>query len=256
MARRLAGESKFTPDYDTETGEVVETEVESEERDESEYETWPMLEAAAKLLGVKARTVHRMVIRGELSRYKVSGKWRYDPEELQILSKRQTSEEPVADETDSLAGVLEASTRLLTQAHGFIGQLMRLSVDPTSNLMKSWEAQTCKLQERTATLEDKNLEMLRLREEMISEQHLRDLDSYKEAQSEERKMAAFRTLKDDVLPLVKAKFLEKSPDVEKALAAVELLRSIDPALIQTILTDDPDNPFTPEQRAKLKTIIE
>lgn len=174
---------------------------------------WVTTLEAMKLTSFGRRKLDKMAATGVLAREKdARGLTVWDAE---LLMQALDVDE---DEAPASPSAVEAAA-LLKQAHGHLEGALKLVLEPASALLKSSMAENERLREHIRKLEATHLETQRAREELLSEQHLRQLATLEVSQNAARKDRALALVGDNVPKLLAA----INP---KATAVVALMRSL------------------------------
>lgn len=204
------------------------------------------------------------------------GTRRIDPVDLETLAEKvEEAEEsdveaverprkaPVEAPEPSPVGIerqaLTVAMRLAKDAQGHVNDVLKLVVDPqrvTQDLLSrtlEWQSNYIeKLQERVDLLERKLDENRQRAEDLASEQLERDLAVKSAEKSEERKHQAWGLLKAQLPGIIAQVTMSMARTDPKVVAAVQLLQSLDPSLLQGLGELDILND---EQRALLATVL-
>lgn len=228
-------------------------EVIEETIDTTGWEEWPTIEELADELGCSRRTIFRKVKSGEVRRYVTPGGYRYKPEDVDRIGdlveedERKDIREANAALIEKMGGVIETLTN---GSH----RMTELMTDHVDRLMKSADKQLEQSHKRIESLEKKTIEMLELREEMLSELHARELASEEFKSQERRKDAAIETLKNQVAPVILAHMANRHPLQGKLQTVLEVLNGLDPN-VWGLLVHPENDMLTAEQKEKLKELI-
>lgn len=211
-----------------------------------EWEQWYTIEEAADELGISTRTLQRHEKEGLITRVKCPDKIkRFKPADIEKLGGvvAQKSER-IGDKAD----LLSVAADLLRQSHAHNEKLIQQIVGPMQTLTTTFTEQIKVSHLRIAELEVKLGEQSKLHEEMVSKEHERNLEMLAFDASNTRKSEIMGMLKSQV-PKILDVVAAKS---DKAVAAVKLIRSLDPIVVQGIQEGDF---LTPEQKEQLKAIL-
>jgi DNA-binding transcriptional MerR regulator len=211
-----------------------------------DWEHWYTIEEAADELGISSRTLQRHEKEGLVVRVKCPDKIkRFKPADIEKLGGvvAQKSER-IGDKAD----LLSVAADLLRQSHAHNEKLIGQIVGPMQTLTATFTDQIKNSNQRIAELETKLNEQHKLHEEMVSKEHERNLEMLAFDAANTRKnevMGVFKAQVPKVLDIVAAKS-------SKAIAAVNLIKSLDPIVIAGIQEGDF---LTAEQKEQLKAIL-
>ncbi len=221
-----------------------------------QWKNWPTAPKAAKLLGCSIRHLVRHVERGTIERHQgPDGTFRYNPEELEdakdsILENIQTTDNESREMVVSEG--FKSGTELVKQSHKHAELMFGLYRDPVNQLLEMFRNENVALRARIAELEKVRDENAQKREELISEQHMREILTAKVLKGEARKEKAFGLVIDKI-PSVFDKFVESSLGQSKEVkATIELLKGFDKDSLTMLLETEI---VTEEQKAHIRTIL-
>jgi DNA-binding transcriptional MerR regulator len=202
-----------------------------------DWEHWYTIEEAADELGISSRTLQRHEKEGLVVRVKCPDKIkRFKPADIEKLGGvvAQKSER-IGDKAD----LLSVAADLLRQSHAHNEKLIGQIVGPMQTLTATFTDQI-----KNSKLNEQH----KLHEEMVSKEHERNLEMLAFDAANTRKnevMGVFKAQVPKVLDIVAAKS-------SKAIAAVNLIKSLDPIVIAGIQEGDF---LTAEQKEQLKAIL-
>ncbi len=211
-----------------------------------DWEHWYTIEEAADELGMSARTLQRHEKEGLVTRVKCPDRIkRFKPADIEKLGGVVAQKnERLGDKAD----LLSVAADLLRQSHAHNEKLIGQIVGPMQTLTATFTEQIKASNSRIAELETKLNEQHALHESMVSKEHERNLEMLAFDAANSRKnevLGVFKAQVPKVLDVIAAKSA-------KAIAATELIRSLDPIVIAGIQEGDF---LTPEQKEKLKAIL-
>ncbi len=216
------------------------------------WKDWPKASAVADELEISVRQLKRHVERNEVPRYQApDGTYRYKPEEVAMFKAFLEGEETEAEVVTSKKGgadqhvaveLVKVFRELLQQELGNNRELMKLVLNPNNALLSMLKDENAALRQRCSTLEDKHTDLVMAREEMLSQVHERGLATKTVEAQEKRKTQAFGMLMQSMPTLAKQMGIDPSKlaqglsneDQGKVNAAVELLTSIDPEMLEAL----------------------
>lgn len=222
----------------------------------AEWKNWPTAPRAAKLLGCSIRHLVRHVERGTIERHQgPDGTFRYNPDELEdaksdILENIQAT----SDEGRELVVTegFKSGTELVKQSHKHAEMMFGLYKDPINQLLEMFRKENETLRTRVTELEKVRDENAQKREELISEQHMREILTAKVLKGEARKEKAFGLVIDKI-PSVFDKFVDSHLGQSKEVkATIELLKGFDKESLAMLLETEI---VTEEQKAHIRTIL-
>lgn len=216
-----------------------------------EWKDWPTAPKAAALVGVSIRTLTRRVSEGVITRHQApDNTYRYNPSELEDCKEyiRGSNE----DQEMVVAEGFKSGTELVKQSHKHSEEMFRLYATPIHELLDMYRGELKVLRERVVQLEATRDDLANKREELISEQHIREVLTAKVLKSEERKEKAFGMVLAKV-PGVFDKFIESHLGQSvQVKATVELLKGFDKESLAMLLETEI---LTEEQKAHVRTIL-
>lgn len=221
-----------------------------------EWKAWPTAQKAAKLLGCSVRHLGRHIERGTIERHQCPDNvFRLNPNDLeeakdQIL-ENIASTESLEKETVVSEG-FKSGTELVKQSHKHSEEMFRLYANPIQQLLEMYREENKRKDDRIKELEAKRDELAQQREDLISEQHMRDVLTNKVLKADARKDKAFGMVFDK-LPGVWDKFVEsKLGQSREVKATIELLKGFSRDDLKMLLETDI---LSPEQKVNVRTIL-
>lgn len=214
------------------------------------------LPSASKLaadLGISVRTISRLQAAGHVRRWEaLDGTWRYDPEQVAAAVNANTTQEVAAEGAkivlDGSADTLRQALALLQQAHGQIAT----QAAPAQLLLELLAAENRRLSEQNAELLKTHLELVKAREQALSEQHARDIAAATLSSQEARKDKVFAGLAR-VAPRLLKQFETSLGGGPQVAAAVSLMRSLERNQLEVLLASDF---VTDAQKEYLRVVLE
>lgn len=219
----------------------------------AEWKSWPTAPRAAAIVGCSVRHLVRQVERGVIDRYKaIDNTFRYNPAELEDAKDAIRTTSGDNEQELVISEGFKSGTELVKQSHKHSAEMFALYKDPIHQLLEMYQTENEKLRGRVEKLEAVRDEMAAKREELISEQHIRDVLTAKLGKAEDRKDRAFGLFIDRV-PGLLGKLEESALGSSKEVkATIELLKGFDRESLAMLLETEI---LTEEQKAHVRTIL-
>lgn len=221
---------------------------------ESKETGWLTTEQAAQRLELSRRVFEMRCKGGEYTfpRYKVAGdrQYYYDPNDLAAVRQ---------DEVLEMSRDAPAAA-LLGQAYSHNEMLVKLHLDMTRQLLQHQTDENQKLRDRCAQLEQTQIDLIQAREDMLNDQHARDLATKELQDSSERKDKALAWLIELAPTILQTHMASKMQS-----GAVRFLQSITVEQIEMLIglnemskSDDEtsETMLSEEQEEMLKALLE
>lgn len=219
--------------------------------DDEEYslddiDDWYTREEAAEQVGCAVKSIDRWCKNGTLPRKKGSdGIYRIKPSDLEKVANIAASR---TDRLSDKADLLDVVGNIIRQDQAHIARLIDSLVKPLEVLTTA-QSKLLELQSnRCVALENKVTEMTELHEELLNQQHMREVELLKLEASNTRKTEMMGMLKQQAPKILDAIVAKNG----KAVAAVKLMQSLDPMMVVGITQGDI---LTAEQKALLDEIL-
>ena len=198
---------------------------------------------SARIVGVSRTSFQRLVGRGLLkARVDASGQHFYKYGSL--IELKETGAFGLDDEKVSLA---EAQNELTSDALDHVRKTFALVHEPATSTMQILKEENKELRAYARGLEAAHLELIKTREELLSEKHARELALQESQASIRRKDAAIETLKSGLGPLAQKWLAAK----EAESAMLQLLRRIPPEKLSVL-----HQFLEPEEQRLLSTVLD
>lgn len=199
------------------------------------------IEDLAAYMKISTRTAYREVERGKYATFKKNGQTLVKPppgydswKAAQVTAEGVTIQTLVAELAKSLETSRKHNERLLD-----------LVVGPVDKILERVMAREQTLHARNDELHNKVLESTAVVERLLSEEHNRNLETLRYAAQSERLDQAMAMAKD-ALPTVLQALAVKGVNVRKLRAAENVLNSLPPEVIDTILAAQGEDSIIPE----------
>lgn len=225
------------------------------------WTSWNSSLKAAAMLGISHKRLSQLVATGDLQPYRApDGTIRFSPDHLQnaatalaALPDDEPAKEPAT--IAATADHVRATTKALENAISHAESLMKLITEPLSQIQRQQEMLVERLMGRLEALEASRDEMIKSREQYLSEEAERQVIREAFAAQEKRREEVLSMMKEFVPPLktaVERKFGLGAAGRMKAMSG--FLESMDPDFIRGLL--DPTNEvLEQEQREMLITAL-
>ena len=227
-----------------------------DETGDDDWKQWPQAKAAAAELEITQKMLLQFVRQNKISQFRGGdGTWRYRPEELEKLREKMlvgTGDVPTFEANASVSDVLAANVALLKQAQDHLEAMMKMISAPMKVGIDFLTEQSRQINERLGKLEASRDELIATRERLLTEEEMRILLRKQEEGKERRRGEAFELVKEHgpkVLAQLGETFAARSPE---GVAAVKLMNSLDPFLIEGLLEMDLLND---EQKSFLRAVV-
>lgn len=226
--------------------------------DELDLDEWYTREQAAEELGWSVRKIDRLIKAGTLPSTKKNRQVYIKPSDLEKVSGIAAikSEGSLSDKAD----LLSVSSDLLRQSHAHNERLIDMLVKPLETLTSAYSKHIEQMAKRCEALEAKVSAMTEQHEQILNEQHNREVELLQIDASNQRKSQMMGMLKEQAPKILDALVAKNS----KSLAAAKLLQSLDPTIVAGITEGDfltseqkklLDDILTPEQKQAAKSVV-
>lgn len=216
-----------------------------------ETEAWATLKELQAGLGVSASTIKRMVQKGEIGKPKRNDAGEYvypTPPGFDAAKASQRQEEV------SSAFLLSEAGKIISQQSKHIERFVEITTGPVVQMMGQVLAQSEQMFKHTEALQQKVLEGLALKEQMLSQEHERILEQASFDAKQKRLDQAW-----DVGKMALAQYLNAPKvNVRKLQAAETVLKSLPLADLKVMLAAEGEDSIlpTPEAREAAKVLLE
>ena len=218
---------------------------------------WLPRTEATKLLGESERKLYRLCSDGAIERRRVNGTGYFSRQDILDYCEMRGSVTP--DETngvsgDALTSGFAAGTHLVKQASDHADRMFRLFESPVQAVLQALSKELERLRDENAKLQDRISAMVTREREYLDAAHEREAVSRILELEQRRKDKMLETLKPAALGMAQ-KLTGAVVLPARLQTALELLTSLDPDILKAVLADENDM-LTPEQKTKLRTILE
>lgn len=192
----------------------------SEDTQIENIEHWPTQKQVTTDYGIPARDLSRLVNRGAVRTGLVAGLRRFSPDDIEAHKANAEGQAAVGDQfVKMLKQEQDHGARIFDKAIQLLG--------PGVQLAQHYEKELARLQARVELLEGTHDTMLREKEKLISESHLRDLE-IRQFEAKKERGAKVLGMISGVMPSLVSQIKETFglAGNPKAKAALELLESL------------------------------
>lgn len=222
------------------------------------WNAWPSSLTCASKLGISHKRFQQLILTGDLQPYRaLDGTVRFCPDHIQAVANALAAlpEDEPAREPATIAATADhvrATTKALENAISHAEALMKLVTEPLTQVQRQQEALVERLLLRLEALESSRDDMIRSREQYLSEEAERQVIREAFTAQEERRAEMMKMVREFVPPLKRAvewKLGGGKEATTRMKAMGDFLSSVEPAFLQGMLgTEDF---LTADQREKL-----
>lgn len=218
-----------------------------------ETEAWVTLKELQAGLGVSATTIKRMVSKGEIGkpRRNDEGEYVYPAPANYDAVKAQQSQEAA-----SAAFLLSEAGKIIQAQSRHIERFVEITTGPVVEMMGHLHNQLAQMHKYTEQLQDRVLESVALREQMLSEEHARVLEQAK-FEAQQRRLDQALEVGKDALTRYLTNAVPPGVNVRKLQAAERVLRALPLEDVKVMLTaEGEDSILPPEVREDARVLVE
>jgi hypothetical protein len=208
-------------------------------------ETWLGKQAAAALTGIDIRRLHYLGESQQVRRRKTPlGSWEYAATDLEAFQQPENAQSALTAE-------------LIKESNEHARESFKLAFGPAKELFTLLRDENVSLRQQNAKMLDTHLELVKAREELLSEARERELAG-QEVQAAIQRKTDMVDMAKRIMPVIAKKLItgnsepEPAPPNPQVAATLEFLSKVDPSKIQAML--DNDNDFLSEEEKTLLRI--
>jgi len=205
--------------------------------------TWPTRAGACKRLGIEPSELPSLIRNGLTQHQAPDGSARFNPDELDDWQQFAATAKNGGPQTIVLnADVLKQSVELAKQAQEQVRELVSLVAQPIKDALAVLKDENRELREERKHFLTIHVDMIKAREELLNDAHIRTLTTEVAAKHENRKEKVFGLLIGRLPKLVEQveqTIIGGDPKVRRQTkATIDLLKSIDAPLLNGLLELD------------------